>query len=186
MPQFTTKNVSVRLFRQIFSLHLHLEGRNESEYSAYSSICTCLFPKYHNKYLRIFSTDRSKGQGHSKGQFVEEEISISLSDFFFHLLFYILYKKSSLISNIFFEFCREVSSKKVSSKTNVFLGSFISYPVFSSIDMGGRRNMCVCTFCIYTNISVASIQHSVPTHYLCKDIDWRALLLRFFFQLLFN
>lgn len=133
-----------------FSLHLHLQGRNESEQPAYSSISTCLFPKYHNKYLRIFSTDKSKGQGHSKGQFMEEDISISLSDFFFHLLFYILYKQSSLISSIFFEFCREVSSKKVSSKTNVFLGSLISYPAFSTIDRGRRRHVCVCTFCIHT------------------------------------
>lgn len=146
-----------------FSLHLHLQGRNESEQPAYSSICTCLFPKYHNKYLRIFSTDRSKGQGHSKGQFVEEEISISLSDFFFHLLFYILYKQSSLISNTFFEFCSEVSSKKVSSKRNVFLGSFISYPVFSSIDM---EKAYVCVYILYIHKYHCSPNLAFCTHTL--------------------
>lgn len=161
MPQCMTNNVSVFMFRQIFSLHLHLQGRNESEQPAYSSICTCLFPKYHNKYLRIFSTNRSKGQGHSKGQFVEEEISISLSDFFFHLLFYVLYKQSSLISNTFFEFCREVGSKKVSSKTNVFLGSFISYPLISSIDMGGRRHMCVCIHKYQCSLNLAFCTHTL-------------------------
>lgn len=156
----------------IFPFYLHLQGRNESEQAAYSSICTCLFPKYHNKYLRIFSSDRSKGQGHSKGQFVEEGISISLSDFFFHLFFYVLHKQTSLISNTFFEFCIEVSSKKASSKINVFLGSYISYPIFSFlVQIWVGEGICVCIFCIYTNISVASIQHSVLTQYLCKGID---------------
>lgn len=149
-----------------FSLYLHLQGGNEPDQPAYSSICTCLFPKYHNKYLRIFSSDRSKGQGHSKGHFVEEGISISLSDFFFHLFFYILHKQTSLISNTFFEFCREASSKKVSSKINVFLGSYISYPIFSFlVQIWVGEGICVCIFCIYTNISVTSIQHSVLTTY---------------------
>lgn len=164
-----------------FSLYLHLQGGNGPEQPAYSSICTYLFPKYHNKYLRIFSSDRSKGQGHSKGQFVEEGISISLSDFSFRLFFYILHKQTSLISNTFFEFCREVSSKKASSKINVFLGSYVSYPIFSFlVQIWVGEGICVCILCIYTNASVASIQHSAITHYLCKGIDWRALLLGFF------
>lgn len=149
-----------------FSLYLHLQGRNEPDQPAYSSICTCLFPKYHNKYLRIFSSDRSKGQGHSKGHFVEEGISISLSDFFFHLFFYILHKQTSLISNTFFEFCREASSKKVSSKINVFLGSYISYSIFSSIDMGGRRHMCVYILYIHKyqcNLYLAFCTHTLFT-----------------------